>query len=638
MYESQRKRFERRWYDNYFFDDGFHFRYLSQTTGQIVDLSSSYLGIPTRSIPKASRQIRGIANLLMQPEYMPTVFPERLPPNLPPEIQEQMRQQAHDTAKQKGWWLENEWDDENLKQKMIDMLIKAAKCGISYIKAWGDPDDNKINTKIYDAFDIFHRVDIEELAQTNIIINSYPRQLEEIINDPLFQEYEEGAFLNRVTPDNKFAASAIKDSYMRQKFNRQGGSSKKQEENTSIQDEAFIRECLDENNWKLATKDLKDTGFMDGKSKGDFVIRQVFQVGGDTLYDKYIERETFPFRDFRFEPGAIYQTPLIERFIPQNKSLDIVASRVEHWVGTQAIGIIARRKGENFKITNLPGGQQVEYEGTPPQFINPGGMPNTVWNFIGFLQNLIDEQGVSAATGDLPQGVKSGVAIESVKAAEYANLKIPADMLKLTIKGIAEMCLEIADYSYSQPKPIETMQNDKVETFNVIGDSASKNLQQIKDKTFDSSPVNAIKLSKDSKVVIEVQSGLGFTYEGKVNRMQQIADYMRTLAAEGYLTQDQVQGFVKKMLEVFQYGATSEFFDMYENGVTPMTVKQIEEIKVAVLSVINDLQKTQTPAPIPGEEQPATTPSESTEEDDIMKIKTGVVEALRDIKQGGVSA
>ena len=43
----------------FFFDDGFHFRYLSKTTGKILDQSqSAKLGMPERAIPKASRQIR----------------------------------------------------------------------------------------------------------------------------------------------------------------------------------------------------------------------------------------------------------------------------------------------------------------------------------------------------------------------------------------------------------------------------------------------------------------------------------------------------------------------------------------------------------------------------------------------------
>ena len=45
--------------NNNFFDDGFHFRFVSRETGKIVDFSNkNSSGGPLRAIPKASRQIR----------------------------------------------------------------------------------------------------------------------------------------------------------------------------------------------------------------------------------------------------------------------------------------------------------------------------------------------------------------------------------------------------------------------------------------------------------------------------------------------------------------------------------------------------------------------------------------------------
>src|SRR3990167_11325895 len=77
--QSARRVFERRWYDNNFFDDGHHFRYVSRTDNRVVDLSErASLWNPMRAIPKASRQIRGIANLLVSAEPTPTVYPEKV--------------------------------------------------------------------------------------------------------------------------------------------------------------------------------------------------------------------------------------------------------------------------------------------------------------------------------------------------------------------------------------------------------------------------------------------------------------------------------------------------------------------------------------------------------------------------------
>ena len=75
--KARRRIFERRWYDNNFFDDGFHFRYLSRSSNKIVDLSErATIYTPQRSIPKSSRQIRGMSNLLMSSDPTPSVYPD----------------------------------------------------------------------------------------------------------------------------------------------------------------------------------------------------------------------------------------------------------------------------------------------------------------------------------------------------------------------------------------------------------------------------------------------------------------------------------------------------------------------------------------------------------------------------------
>src|SRR3990167_9281830 len=88
--KNGRRAYERRWYENNFFDDGYHFRYLSRTENKIVDLSERRnLYDPLRAIPKASRQIRGIANLIMAQDPVPVVYPEKVAKiNYPNETQQ----------------------------------------------------------------------------------------------------------------------------------------------------------------------------------------------------------------------------------------------------------------------------------------------------------------------------------------------------------------------------------------------------------------------------------------------------------------------------------------------------------------------------------------------------------------------
>ena len=72
----QRRSHERRWYDNNFFDDGYHFRIISRQTGRVIDHISKTAGYVERAIPRASRQIRGVSNLLFNSEPYPVIYPQ----------------------------------------------------------------------------------------------------------------------------------------------------------------------------------------------------------------------------------------------------------------------------------------------------------------------------------------------------------------------------------------------------------------------------------------------------------------------------------------------------------------------------------------------------------------------------------
>ena len=126
---DKRRGFERRWYDNNFFDDGHHFRFLTRSENKIVDLSERQsIYAPMRAIPKASRQIRGVANLLMSQRPTPIVYPEKvsksqfssngqLEPQMGQPAQnpeyEEARKEAKRVARSIGHWLEEEFKDQD---------------------------------------------------------------------------------------------------------------------------------------------------------------------------------------------------------------------------------------------------------------------------------------------------------------------------------------------------------------------------------------------------------------------------------------------------------------------------------------------------------------------------------------------
>lgn len=581
-YEMNRRKFERSWYDNNFFDDGYHFRYVSKETGKIVDLSNSKnFNAPQRAIPKASRQIRGVANLLMGPEYTPVIYPSkvsRINYKDPNEYQEALKESIN-VAKRTGQWVSKEFDRQEMLDKVMLMLILSAKHGVSYMQIWPDSVEEKIRSQVFDAFDIYLKGDLTEIYDSPSIIKTSQTLISQIKANEEFDKDQ----LSLISPDNKYASSEIKQAYMTSRY----GYEKATDFNsTLILKEAFIKEYLDEENKARITQQENAEQILTMRKSGDVVIRHVFSAGGVWLKDEYLDIAEYPFIDFRYEPGPIYQVPMIERFIPANKSLDVLASRIEQYANTMTAGIWSVRAGEDFQISNIPGGQKVTYKNIPPQQVNLAPIPGYIFNFMDFLEKNIEEQGAStSALGNIPNGVKSGVAIESVKSIEYANLKIPGMMLKKTMKRIAQRTIDIGS-SYVTPQTVYYMNQGKPDYFEIIGE---KGIKKRKDVGLPI-PSNIVEIKGDYYVDIEVESGLGFTQEGKKQTAQQIITFMLQMAESGLITQDSIKVVLRRLLDTYQFGATEEFMDALDSGTqaSPLTEEQLNAIKIAVVEAMKD--------------------------------------------------
>jgi hypothetical protein len=352
-------------------------------------------------------------------------------------------------------------------------------------------------------------------------------------------------------------------------------------------EETFMKELLTEDNWEMAVRLGGETGAMEGKSKGDLVMRHPFSCGGVTLSDEYVDYDDYPLVPVRFEPGLLYQVPFIERFIPQNKSLDIIVTRLEKWVNAMIVGVYQQRKGENFQVSNFPGGQKIEYETTPLTQMQVGTVGNTPFNVIEMLNKFIDEQGATTSGGmNVPAGVKSGVAIESIKATEYANLKISTMMLKKSIKEISERMLERADKDYLEPKETSYLEDGEPEYFDVIGQRGLELSQKI-NKTL---PQGIIPIKKKLKVRIEMEPGLGLTMEGKKQAMQQIIDYMLKFVEAGIMPVEPIKMVLKRFMEVFGFGSTQEFMEVLDASPMPedLTPDQVTKMKIAMITALKD--------------------------------------------------
>ena len=594
----QRRSHERRWYDNNFFDDGYHFRVISKKTGRVMDHVNRGQGFVERAIPRASRQIRGVTNLLFAAEPYPVVYPERITEaDFPkvvnpqtgkeepgPEYKEAM-EKAKETARKRGMWLSNEWEEgQDLPIKLVDALLLAAKNSVSWIQVYSDPQKQKLVTEVFDAFDVVVYGDRRDTKNLPFMTKIKSMDFKEVMSNPMFDP----AMLAKLSPDNKYATSEIKDAYMRARF---GTKMTTKDQSTLLVKESFVKEVLTEENWQQAVKLGQENGAMEGKSKGDMIMRHPFSAGGVTLLDEYVDYDEYPLIPIRLEPGPLYQVPFIERFIPQNKSVDIVVTRLEKWVNAMIVGVYQKRKGENFQVSNFPGGQMVEYETTPLTQMQTSTVGNTPFNVIDMLNKYIDEQGATTSTlANLPQGVKSGVAIESVKTAEYSNLKIPIMMLKQSIKEIAERMLERAHKDILEPQEYSSIEDGEPQYFDIIGKKGFELSQKVGKEL----PEDVTVIDKKIKVRIEIEPGLGLTMEGKRQAMQEIINYMLELSKVNpdFIAPEALKQVIKRFLETFGYGSTQEFMEAMDDaegqGVPDAT---IQKIKIGLLEALQEAEE-----------------------------------------------
>jgi len=620
MAEDQRKNYSRHWYDNNFFDDGHHFRFISRTTGRITDLSTkASIYSPKRAIPKASRQIRGMANLMLSSDFVPTIYPEKVShvnyPN--PEEYKEAMQRSKLIAQKVGHWIKEDWERvQELDIKLAFMMLLTMKHYISFMQIWPDPVEERIKTQVYDAFDIYLLGNYTDIEDCPFIGKIIPKTVKEIKANEHFDKDQ----LLKISPDNRYASDEVKEAYLASKFGRQGNPSDASA--TLLLKEFFIKEYLNDENIPQIRKSEQGKDILAEKKKGDMVIRQIFSAGGVWLRDQYVNLPGYPFVDLRLEPGKIYGTAQIERFIPANKSLDSIMSRMEKFIHTMNVGVWLKRRGENFKINNVSGGLVAEYDGMPPQQMNLATIPAHVFNFIGLLESFIEEQGVTtSALGKVPKGVKAWGAIESLKASEFANLFIPIKMLKKTVRNITEKMLWIADRHFVKPQDVELLDKGEPNYFQIMG---QKGIDVRRDELQEQVDQNIIPIKKDYKVKIEVEQGLGYTEEGKKGRMMEISQFFLEMAKTGLLTPDAVKIIVQRLVEIFKFGPTADLMEALEN-IQPdndeMTPEKKDEMKEMMLQVLIDYDKAKGQAEQQEEQQKGT--RETTRSETIEEGKDG---------------
>ena len=368
---------------------------------------------------------------------------------------------------------------------------------------------------------------------------------------------------------------------------RYGRDSSADQAGSAVLYEAFLKEHINEHNIKRIRQQENGDKLLKNRGIGDVIIRQVFVASSQCLRDTYLDMDEYPFVDFRMEPGPMYGVPMIERFKNANKSLDSAVSRMERYFHTMVTGIWLKRRGEQFKVSNIAGGQILEYDQTAPVQAPLTPLGPWTFDFLELLTNYIEEQGVSTTTlGKVPTGVRSNAAIESLKEAEYANLIIATRRFNQCCRKIAKKMFEIADENYVHPKSISHKVKGNTDYFEVIGASAAKGRKKLGIGT----PDEVITLSKDTKIDIEIEQGMAYTKEGQKAAAMQLFQALTPFVQMGAVPMPAFKVALEKFLETYQFGSTAEFMDEWDKSAQSagMTDDELQKMKMAVLQALQE--------------------------------------------------
>ena len=124
------------------------------------------------------------------------------------------------------------------------------KNSVSYIQCWPDEEDGKIRTQVYDAFDVYLVGSYNDIQDSPFIGKVIPKTIREIKANPAFDEEQ----LEKISPDNKYASSEIKEAYLSSRY---GGTIGSDASATILLNEVFIKETINEKNLSKISKQEK---------------------------------------------------------------------------------------------------------------------------------------------------------------------------------------------------------------------------------------------------------------------------------------------------------------------------------------------------------------------------------------------
>ncbi len=199
-----------------------------------------------------------------------------------------------------------------------------------------------------------------------------------------------------------------------------------------------------------------------------------------------------------------YETAEIEKFIPLNKTLDVLITKLERRVHRLDGGRLAIQANEPIKTIKTEDGEFVRYNRKAPTILPEENYPSTLINLIGILRDLFSALGVNAAvsSANIPNGVEAWRAIESLKQADYGKMENMTQNLSECLTEATERLVELASVTEVTPRDIIIPKTK--ERINIVGSAGKATASE-----------GSLVFSPEKRLKIVIESGLTHTPEAK---------------------------------------------------------------------------------------------------------------------------
>lgn len=526
---EKKQQYEPRWYMSSAFWEGVHFFSGEKDKTGAFKRVKLPKGKVLREIPKAKKLIKNIRTLLLKPNFTPVVYPDR---SSTVDINNsEDKDKILDEATKQGKIIRHKMVEEMKFKRHLKKLIRyAAMYSVGYIQIFND--DGKLSFGVYDPFDISVNPVISNINEHPVVIKHFYKSKRELEESEIYDQDKLTKALEGES-GGKYSKNQYKNDLM---VNRYGTAP----DDTYIVDEVYRVEKEEDGTEKVSIRSYI----------GEVQIRKEEEIE--------TELTKIPIAMFCWEDEA-YTTSLLEELIPLNKAYDKFVTKLEEKVNKLGTGRMLIQKGEDTKVITTKDGEILRYKRTKPDIMKEADISGAYVEVLNTLNQDMNEQGVSAATGNIPSGVKAWHAIEALKEADFDSIGTQQDNLIECIVDITEKVAE-AMAQTTEIKEVQVSNGNDIEnteTLKYTGQAGKDTL------TTGGQDINSdvIIIDPNRYIKVEVESAMSYSQVAE-------KDMAMELAKEQLIP-------VEVLLDVLKLGNTADI------------IEKMNEIKTKGMSLID---------------------------------------------------